>query len=333
MTTATWTQPRAVVDTEIRLLAEAGVRWTRANANWSELEPSAPGVLEDSVLHAYDYAVERLHAAGMKIVMPIADGVPYWASSDPDKYVDANGEQHWDRMYPPARMADYGRIVRSVVERYSARGVHIYEIWSEPNLHWFWKPRPNARQYVRMLRAGYRAVKRADPKATVLLGGLSHNDYKFLERLYRAGARRYFDAVAVHPYTETRPTMKWFGTNDGAKGEPDRLSWVCFPAIKEIRRTMRARGDRRKKVWLTEFGVTTGSGRWGVSEATQAQRLQEAYRYIERFRWVKAMFWYMARNHPSMADSNDDLASYGLMTTDFKLKPSYEALRAFALEG
>jgi hypothetical protein len=333
VTTATWSQPRSVVDTEIDLLAGAGVHWVRANANWSELEPDAPGVYDDAVLRTYDYAVDELGAAGMEILMPIADGVPYWASADPDKYVDARGERHWDRMYPPQKMSEYGRIVRQIVARYSARGVHAYEIWNEPNLNWFWRPRPDPRQYVRMLRAGYRAVKSADPRATVVLGGLSHNDYKFLERLYRAGAGRYFDAVAVHPYTAAPPTMKWSGANDGPKGDPDRLSWVCFPGIKEIHRTMKAHGDARKKVWLTEFGVPTGSGEWSVSESTQAEWLQEAYRYIERFPWVKAMFWYMARNHPGMPRSPDDLANYGLMTADFALKPSYYALRSLGLGG
>lgn len=52
-------------------------------------------------------------------------------------------------------------------------GVHTFEIWNEPNYAQFWPSAPNAAEYVTMLKAGYAAVKTADPGATVLMGGLS----------------------------------------------------------------------------------------------------------------------------------------------------------------
>jgi hypothetical protein len=325
----TWGQPRADIDREIALLRAAGVRWIRANVNWAGLEPDGKGVVNDWLLAEYDYAIDRAHAAGIQVLMPIADGVPYWASADPAKHVDGEGNRQWEATYRPTHASDYGDLVRFVVEHFSARGVRTYQIWNEPNHPRFWPSGPDAREYVPVLRAGYEAVKAADPGATVLLGGLSKSDFYYLEDVYRAGGGPYFDAVAVHPYTYgVDPTVAWNGVHDWE--DPDRISINAFPAVQEIRRSMVAFGDAGKQVWLTEFGYSTTTQDGGVSAATQASLLTKAYRYVERFPWIKAMFWYSARNSPFYGDRNTYEARFGLMTSDWTPKPSYSALRAYA---
>jgi hypothetical protein len=94
---------------------------------------------------------------------------------------------------------------------------------------------------------------------------------------------------------------------------------------------MVAFGDEEKDVWLTEFGYSTTTQDGGVSAATQAEFLTKAYRYVERFPWVKALFWYAARNSPFYEDSDEYEARFGLATTSWGLKQSYWALRAYAL--
>ena len=326
----TWGQPRADVDREIALLRAAGVRWIRANVNWAGLEPDGKGVVNEWLLAEYDYAIDRAQAAGIQVLMPIADGVPYWASADPAKHVDGQGNRQWEVTYRPARASDYGDVVRFVVEHFSARGVHTYQIWNEPNHPRFWPSGPDAREYVPLLRAGYQAVKAADPGAIVLLGGLAKSDFYYLEDVYREGGGPYFDAVAVHPYTYgVDPTATWNGVHDWE--DPDRISINAFPAIQEVRRSMEAFGDGEKQVWLTEFGFSTTTQDGGVSAAAQAAFLTKAYRYVERFPWVKRMFWYAARNSPFYGDRDTYEARFGLLTTDWAPKPSYAALRAYAL--
>jgi hypothetical protein len=326
----TWGQSRTDVDREIALLKRLGARYLRTNVNWAGLEPDGKGKLAG--LDMFDYAVDQAHAAGLEIVMPVSDGVPYWASGDPHKRVDAGGKRRWQLTYPPARMADYADAFRAVVARYAPRGVHIFEVWNEPNLQRFWASGPDAAEYARMLRAAYPAIKQADPRSTVLLGGLSRNDFDYLEGVYRAGGGGYFDAVAVHPYTYgVDPTVTWKGVNPGE--DRDRLSWNSFPAIKEIRRSMDAFDDNGKGVWITEFGYSTTSRDGGVSEARQAELLTKAYKYVEQFPWVKAMLWYSARNTPWRHDADDYGSRFGLFSTDFKLKPAAKAFRAVSGGG
>ncbi len=326
----TWGQPREDVDREIELLRAAGVQWIRASVNWAGLEPDRKGELNDGLLAEYDYAVAQAHAAGLQVLMPIADGVPYWASGDPGKRVDGDGERRWEVTWRPTRAADYGDIVGAVVERFSALGVHTYQLWNEPNHPRFWPSGPSAAEYLPLLREGYRAAKEADPSATVLLGGLSKSDFSYLEDLYRLGAGAYFDAVAVQPYTfGVDPTASWKGVHEWE--DPDRISVNAFPAIKEVRASMAAFGDAEKDVWLTEFGYSTTTQDGGVTPQRQAAFLRKAYRYVERFPWVKALFWYSARNSPFDEDADTYEGRFGLLTTDWRPKPSYSALRSYAL--
>lgn len=327
----TWGQSHDDIDREIELLRAAGVQWIRANVNWASLEPDRRGDVNEWLLAEYDYAIDRAHEAGLQVLMPIADGVPYWASADPAKYVDGGGAPRWEVTYRPQRMSDYGDFVRFVVGHFAPKGVLTYMIWNEPNHPRFWPSGPDANAYVPMLRAGYTAAKAASPDATVLLGGLSKSDFAYLEAVYRAGGGDYFDAVAVQPYTYgVAPTDSWNGVHDWE--DPNRISSNAFPAIQEVRSSMVAFGDEEKDVWLTEFGYSTTTQDGGVSAATQAAFLVEAYRYIERFPWVKTLFWYSARNSPFYGDRDEYEARFGLATTDWSLKQSYWALRAYALQ-
>jgi len=171
----TWGTSKADVDRTVASMAGARVRWVRANVSWSGGEPDTKGVLNQGYLAQIDYAVNQARAAGIQVLMPIADGVPYWASADPARYTDGSG-RHWNKYWRPAGNANYADFVRAMVNRYKVLGVHAYELWNEPNIARFWPSGPSAADYANLLRAAYPAVKAADPTATVVMGGLSKSD-------------------------------------------------------------------------------------------------------------------------------------------------------------
>jgi arabinogalactan endo-1,4-beta-galactosidase len=318
----TWGSSRSDIDRTVESMRAAGVRWVRASLNWRELEPRAAGGLDQTRLAERDYAIQRARAAGLEVLMPIADGVPYWASGDPSKFRDAAGE-HYNPMWRPARAKDYGAFVGAMVRRYRPMGVHTYEIWNEPNVSRFWPSGPDARQYAQLLAAAYPAVKAADPQAVVLTGGLSKSDYAFVSDLYAAGARRYFDAVAIHPYTgNVDPLSCW------KQAGTTKLAFDAFCGIEEVRNTMVANGDSAKSIWLTEFGWSTTRGPYGVTEATQATFLVAALNQLKQYPYVRAAFWYNGRDTASNPDVYDD--NLGVLRSDFTPKPAYAALANWA---
>ena len=321
----TWGTSQADINNTISSMTAAGIKWVRAGVSWAAGEEHGKGVWNQGYLSQMDYAVGQARAAGMEVLMPIADGVPYWASADPAKYADASGH-HWNKYWRPANASDFGDFMRAMVNRYKGFGVRTYEVWNEPNLSRFWPSGPNAVEFTALLAAAYPAVKAADPAATVLMGGLSKGDYNYLAQVYAAGGRPYFDAVAVHPYTgSVDPTWCW------NQAGTTRLAIDAFCSIEEVRNTMVANGDSAKTMWLTEFGWSTNSGSYGVTEAVQADFLTKALdRVRSSYPYVVASFWYNFRNNYWLNNAADDYeANLGLLRIDFSAKPSYDAMRLF----
>jgi polysaccharide biosynthesis protein PslG len=317
-----WGISRSETDQTIDRLVDAGVKWVRLNVNWKDLEPS-PGRMDPWWVSTIDYAVGRLRAKSIDILMPIADGVPYWASADPRKYIDSKGVAHWNQYWRPSSDQDYAAFVALTVGRYGPRGIWAYEIWNEPNWERFWPSGPSAADYVRLLKPAYAAVKKADPRAVVVLGGLSTNDSAYLSDLYAAGAGPYFDVAAVHPYTgATSPDFCWIDQASQQKAAD------AFCAIESVHKVMADHGDGAKSIWLTEFGWSTCPGKDGVSEQTQAEYLTLAFDQLRRYPYVTVAFFYSFRDYAGIGEGLE--AHYGLLLRDFTEKPAYLAFKAYA---
>ncbi len=325
VTDITWGTSRTEIDRTVALLRESGVSTVRANVSWSALEPNRKGELDATALANYDYAVDRARQAGLHVLMPISDGVPFWASADPNRS-DAGGTRQWNRYWRPVSFADYADFARRVVLRYKDRGVHAYEVWNEPNHPRFWPSGVDAGEYAAMLKAAAPAIRAADPAATVVLGGLTKSDYPYLEKLYAAGARGSFDVVAIHPYTgSVDPALCW------KQAGTTRNAWDAFCGIEEVRASMVAAGDSAKPIWLTEFGWSTNTTAYGVSESEQAAFLTRAFAQLETYPYVAKAYWYAFRNLSwSRDDPLDWEANLGVLRTDFSPKPAHAALKTVA---
>jgi hypothetical protein len=125
-------------------------------------------------------------------------------------------------------------------------GVRAWEIGNEPNLAFFWSGTPA--QFVRYLEVAYLVLKRRDPAAVVLHGGIADDSSastwynRFLDALKsRAAAsplparnNHYFDKAAWHWYTY--PALLQTG--------PDKA-----------RSLLSGKGLPAKPIWVTEMGV------------------------------------------------------------------------------
>lgn len=323
----TWGSSRADIDREIALMRETGITTIRADVSWKGTEPDAPGVRNVGWLAELDYAITRARLAGLEVVVPLVAQVPYWASSDPARYTDAAG-RHWNPSYPPTSNAAYAGWAARMAEHFAALGVTTFEIWNEPNHRGFWAPGPDAAAYAALLRPAAAAVRSAVPGARIVLGGLSANDYVYLEALYAAGARSDFDVMAVHPYTgSTSPDVSWRDT-------AGRWAKDCFCGLAEIRAVMVANGDAAKPVWVTEFGWSTTTARYGVGEADQARFLTRALDRMAAWPWIERAYVYQFRNAPWRKDDPAVWeANLGLMRSDFTPKPALAALRGWIAQA
>jgi hypothetical protein len=292
-----------------------GTHWVRLFATWPDLEPER-GVYSTAWIDNYEQTFRSL-PAGTKVDLDVV-GTPSWESG--------SGNEH----APPANPNDYAAFVGWLAQQFGSQ-VSAYEIWNEEDAPGWWEGAPDPVAYTQLLKAVYPAIKAANPNATVVLGGLTGNDYEFLEGVYRAGGKGYFDAVGVHTDTACNKLSPY----EFLRGAGNRLIPDSFLAYREVHAVMLANGDE-KPIWMTEFSWRTTTnecdeGAWagktaeGVSEEQQATYLRQALHCMAQDPYVQVAMWFPLQDEGSVFS--------GLLRADGSRKPSFAAMRNYAREG
>ena len=287
--------PGVDLDRELDLMKAAGVESVRVTFPWSTAQPYAtwadtpPGQVpqfSDSNGVPTDFsATDRLVRAtaerGLRL-LPVVLYSPPWDSVRPG-----------NQSAPPSDVVPFANFVGALARRYGPNGqfwadnpalargpVHDWQIWNEPNIRNYW-PKPFARGYVKLLRQTRLALNRADPSARIVLSGLTNDSWNALVSIYKAGGRRYFDVVALHPYTRH------------VRGLVQILAYVRYG--------MRRFHDGRKPIVVTELSWPSALGhvrQLGFNEVTerqQAQRVRASYELLAKYRRhfrIEAAYWY-----------------------------------------
>jgi polysaccharide biosynthesis protein PslG len=237
--------PRPIADAHVKIIAEEGIRSGRTDAMWGYVEPRAPR----NGRHTYDW--DRLDSAAQLLAedgvrwLAILDYSTFWSTSVP-------GTDH----APPVWDADFAAYAEAFARRYGHGGdfwrerpwlqelpVTTYEVWNEPNLAHFWQPAPDPARYANLYAAARDAVSRADPKATVLVGGLAAYADDYVEDMFaaRRDLRGNVDGVAYHPYAHDAEQV--------------------LRLVRKLRETLDDLGEDDTPMQITEVGwPTQGTG-------------------------------------------------------------------------
>ena len=236
--------------------------------------------------------------------------VPEWANG-----MDSEKAVGWFDAYPPRDLGDWERAVSMIVTHYRSRITH-WEIWNEENGVDFFRPHPDPGAYTELLKVAYLAAKKADPSCLVVLGGLQVNGIipnpwsevkvpNFLENLYKAGAKPYFDICNTHPYVT-----------------PEQGAGHMMELTRDTLNLMARYGDAAKPLWITEVGCGAASPE---AEQAQATLLRDTYALVSGEPRIQKVFWFLLR------DMKKDLlgpeGTMGLFKFNGVPKPALEAFR------
>ena len=239
--------------------------------------------------------------------------------------------------YPPAHAAQFASFAAQAAKRYGRGGtfwrghpavpyypVTAWQVWNEPNLKIFWEPSPNAPAYARLLRATYKAVKKVDRRATIVMAGMPYaTQYSpassFYTQLYKLGARGTFDVLALHDYAPN----------------PEE----ALLRLQLVRGIMDGFHDRRTPIWITEMGwATTGppppySPPYIAGVAGQRNYISRFFRYVAQYRSrlrLGEVVWYGWRDIRWQDVHTPDFWGYhtGLFTNSLRPKPGLAAFTA-----
>ena len=315
----------------VRMIRDAGFHWVRQEFPWEDIEHSARGDFWDhkwnkSAWEKYDRIVDLANQYGLELIVRLGNP-PTWARADGDAL---------GTFAPPDDADDFGNFVYAVVERYRGK-VTYFQIWNEPNIFPEWGEQPvDAAGYVKLLQVAYRRAKEANPDCVIISAGLAQtletgpknlSDLTYLQQMYDAGVKGYFDIMGVMAYG------LWTGPGDH-RASPELTNFARPQLIRDI---MVRNGDADKALWATEIGWNAvpedfaGFPTYGrVTLDQQARYAVQAYqRAQQEWPWMGVMnYWFFKRATDS--ETNQAFYYFRLIEPDFTPLPVYAALSAYA---
>lgn len=309
-------------DADLTGMADTGFGVYRFELSWRVIQTTRKG---DYSWGYVDARMAQTARAGMKPSV-IVYGTPRFVSKSPDGF------------FPPTdskrNLREWQDFLTAAAHRYGPDGtfwrdnpalpkaaVHQWIIWNEQNARAFWRPRPDPRDYAKLLSASDRAISAVDRRAEIVLGGMygyphdhrSKSAVSFLRGLYAVkGIEKHFDAIDVHPYGSGVGTVR--------------------KQISQARKVVRQAGDRGVDTLVGEIGwASTGPSKSDevVGAQGQASRLGKGLKLLvkNRRKWnVIGAYVYLWRDF-TIPTSCLWCPGAGLVELNGNPKPARNAVR------
>jgi hypothetical protein len=308
----------------LKLVSQLKATRIRANVRWTYVVGRA-AVRRRAPRHikynwtGYDGLIRMAGLRGIRLELTLTGPAPAYAT----------GNHRWGHYKPKA--SAFQAFVTAAAEHFRGK-VDRYSIWNEPNYVGWLSPLSQGPQLYRALYlAGYKAIKRADPNAQVLIGetspaghpGRSMAPLEFLRRAtcatraYTAAricAPLLADGYAQHAYDPAHsPTYRLPGADNVTLATMYRLTNALDALAMEGLLTTPA--GEPLDVYVTEYGFFS-SGKYGLSSSRHARYLVEAFKMAQRNPRVRQLLQYL------ILKPRGNLRHFDTSIADRKGKPS-----------
>ncbi|MFN3762402.1 MAG: hypothetical protein ACK4WK_04270, partial [Anaerolineae bacterium] len=281
--------------------ADLGVGWTLIPFRWDRIQPNGPAdwnpPLSDDQL-ALEFALGRQ-------VVGVLTGIPSWAADPVTGLPRGLGT---DPDHPENLWAVF---VWTVVRQYAGRIDH-WVVWEGPDRPENWPG--SAADFAALLRAAWTAARRANSRAVLHLGAVSH--WPDVLQGNPPFARRLLDALATDPQARARGFYFDVLTLRVSDQPESTYDLIVF-----YRRLLGEYG-LQKEIWVETGGAVSADGEEGLSPEEQAAFLIQALTLgiaggAERVAVYR------------MVDGVGE-ASYGLIDADGAPRPAFAAFQVAA---
>ena len=281
-------------DQDLVKMREAGIRYTRFDLLWHEVE-KAKGRYDWA---RFDRVIAHLKRYGIAPILILDYNNKLY---DPD-----SGGIRTDE----ARDG-YANFAAAAVARYKNQidGI-VWEIWNEPNSNDFWEPKRNAEEYMALLKRAVPAMRKADPMATIISGGVLELSWSvtkaYLERCFQLGLLARVDGLGVHLY------------GGRSNIHPERI----IQELDELRRRFVAHGVRADfPILNTEFGAKLTEY---PDSKQETQELEHAKTYVRMYllcllEQVRLNIWYEWR-------WKEGFSGHAILNSDGSPRAAYTAI-------
>ncbi len=300
-----WFEP-AQYRKQMDQLQALGLQWVRVDLHWDTIEPRE-GQFRWDVL---DPLMAEMERRGLQAEVYLVGSAPHATSAPAGS---ANPDQ-----YPPKDPALYARALVHLAQRYPK--VVAWQVWNEPNLPAFWRPREDPAAYGRLLQTSVQAMRREAPGRRIVLGGMGYFSQMptrggslMVEALAKGGLFSLDVITAYHPYS-------LYPEGDDAQA----LDFVH--RARQGNASLRAAGAR--DIWADEWGWSSYAGPKEeqpiIGEQGQADFVTRRLALMSALDYDK-IFLFALSDLDQRAGARD--RRYGLLDEAGNTKPVYNAVQ------
>ena len=299
---STWHYPPAAQNVLLSSLSVAGFRAARFDVSWAAVEPQR-GVFDWSALDQEMAAIAAAHLQPF----PILDKSAPW---DRLRLTHPAPRRVLPDRIAPRSPGPFATFAAAFARRYGVHGsyftaqidpVHSYEIWNEENESLSFYP-TSATRYATLYAQARSALRRIDPHATVVFGGLA--------------ALWHSDSPGFNMAAFTRSALRALG-----RSCPDSIGYHAYPltvagtlvALQSFRSLVDRVGCTRTPIELNEYGYV-GRGDSASAVATTARRLMSTSLRVDRLMLYPAIpppDDPLASGHPTLLTTSGALTAVG----------------------
>jgi len=294
---------KGLIDENLKLIQQSGATAIRDELYWADVEKEKGVFSIPKGMEAWD--AELQHAAEMGIPPLI---ILCYANPNYDK----GG-------YPLSDEAleGYAKYCEFIVSHFKGK-VKFYEVWNEWDGGCGMHEIPGtAEGYAKLLKKVYPRIKKADPEATVLGGGLAGDGLNgWLDKIAKFDIFGSMDGFSIHPYSYVRPGEAHFP--EAMIERPKKVQEVISKYT----------GGRIVPIYATETGYPNTTSQRGSTPEETAQFLARSYLLARTIPWFKGMWWYDFQDDGIHFDDNE--SNFGIVRPDLTPKSAYYALQSIA---
>jgi hypothetical protein len=171
------------------------------------------------------------------------------------------------------------------------------------------------------------------------------SELEYLDRVYAAGGKQYFDIMSAQAYGLCQPPEEHRYITLGKRPYRPLDTRTDVSRLVLVREVMEHNGDANKSIWISEFGYVADSPNipperrhlWGepISEEQKAEYLVgQLERARREWPWVGVMnVWFLRWGGYQEPDPGDPTAYFAIVGRDFTPLPAYNALKAYLSGG
>lgn len=230
------------------------------------------------------------------------------------------GNAHYGGGFPLSdeARAGYVEYVRAAAARYGQH-VSAFEIWNEWNIGGGNRKSGGRTgdpgKYVELVVSAAQVIRHNAPEVKIICGAVADLDTRWIRAVLDRGLLTHCDGLSVHPYVYS----------NGRHAFPaDVFRWLDGVAAL----VAAAPGGLGKKIYVTELGWPTHTGKGGATEERAAAFLIQSLALARTRDYLAGLWWYELTN--GQDDPGDRESNFGLYRRNYERKPAAVALETTA---